>query len=97
MQGAPLRELWLNNAPVSDASALAGMPLVSVTLEGTQVSDISFVRRCPNLERLNLAGAPVAEHDDDAVALLPTRLQAPVDQRRANTLPLVVGQHGQRS
>jgi hypothetical protein len=61
LQGAPLRELWLNNAPVSDASVLAGMPLVSVTLEGTQVSDIGFVRRCPNLERLNLAGAPVAD------------------------------------
>jgi hypothetical protein len=73
LQGAPIQELWLNNAPVDDISPLAGSPLVSLTVEGTKVHDLTPIRRMPKLERLNIVDSAVT--DLTPVAGLPlTRL-----------------------
>lgn len=62
LKGAPLQMLWLNDAPVTDASALgASAQLKSLTLAGTGISDISFVKTMGSLQRLHIAGTKVSD------------------------------------
>ena len=54
LSSSNLRQLWLSESPVSDVTGLNGLPLVSLTLYRTLVSDLSFVRKLPVLQRLHI-------------------------------------------
>ena len=54
LNASNLNQLWLSESPVSDVSGLKGLPLVSLTLYRTFVSDLSFVRKLPVLQRLHI-------------------------------------------
>ena len=61
LENVPLRMLWLNDTPVSDVSSLASAPLVSLTLEGSQVQDLRPVGKMDQLKRLHIANTPVTD------------------------------------
>jgi Leucine-rich repeat (LRR) protein len=62
LKGAPLQMLWLNDAPVVDASALGeSKSLQSLTLKGTNVKDLSFVKGMTGLQRLHIGETKVTD------------------------------------
>ena len=56
-----LETLWLRDTRVSDLSPLLGLNLVSLDLQGCDVSDLDVVSRLPGLKRLNIAGTPITD------------------------------------
>ena len=61
LKGAPLKMLWLNNAPVSDIKPIAGCPLMSLTLEGTKVADLLPLTGHETLDRLHIGRTDVID------------------------------------
>ncbi|MHC4993622.1 MAG: leucine-rich repeat domain-containing protein [Planctomycetota bacterium] len=62
LKGAPLQMLWLNDAPVSDVSALAeSKTMQSLTLKGTNIKDLSFVKTMSGLQRLHIGETKVTD------------------------------------
>jgi Leucine-rich repeat (LRR) protein len=53
-KGMELRTLTIARTPVADLSVLAGMPLESVDLTGSQVTDPTPLLKCPTLTKLGL-------------------------------------------
>ena len=55
LKGVPLESLHLDRTPITNLNALKGMPLRRLRLEGcTQLTDLSPLEHCPNLEVLVL-------------------------------------------
>jgi len=55
LKGLPLESLHLDRTPITNLNALKGMPLRRLRLEGcTQLTDLSPLAHCPNLEVLVL-------------------------------------------
>jgi antitoxin (DNA-binding transcriptional repressor) of toxin-antitoxin stability system len=61
LRGAPLEMLWLNETPVTEIGPIADCPLISLTLEGTRVADLSTLAGHKTLQRLHIAGTPIAD------------------------------------
>lgn len=53
--------LWLNETPVADISSLADSPLMSLTLEGTSVSDLRPLSGVSSLRRLHIGRTKVRD------------------------------------
>ncbi|MDP7011624.1 MAG: leucine-rich repeat domain-containing protein, partial [Verrucomicrobiota bacterium] len=55
LKGMPLESLHLDRTPITNLNALKGMPLRRLRLDGcTQLTDLSPLAHCPNLEVLIL-------------------------------------------
>lgn len=61
LEKTPLRMLWVSGCPVRDITPLSKVPLVSVTLADTEVSDLSPLKGHPTLKRLHIAGTEVTD------------------------------------
>ncbi|MGE0377450.1 MAG: leucine-rich repeat domain-containing protein [Planctomycetaceae bacterium] len=60
LKGLPLRELYLEQNPITDITALAGMPLDKLYLDDTKVTDLTPLTGM-KLTELNLSRAPVSD------------------------------------
>jgi serine/threonine protein kinase len=68
LRGAPLEELLLERTGVESLAPLAGMPLKHLRIDGTKVSDLSPLLKCPNLEEIVL---PEGDIDVSVLRKLP--------------------------
>jgi hypothetical protein len=61
--GMPLTKLLVAYCPLRDISALADLPLIELSLDGTPVSDLRPLAKLKDLSRLSLLGCTKLARD----------------------------------